>query len=195
MKTKGFGEHRRIADLVGRLGRTAHCLQFTDGLNPAQWEALRYLARANRYSLSPSALAEFLGTTKGTASQTVRALENKGLVRRAPNGRDRRSVTLELTEAGAALLRRDPMAGFERASRSLPGDRLAAVVDGLSRLLRDVQDGCGGRPFGVCQECGHFRPLAAADEPKGPHRCGLVGDPLSESDSALICVSFAPVTR
>ena len=74
----------KIANLINRLGRSIHCRQFAQGLNPAQWESLRFLARANRYSRTPSALAEYLRTTKGTASQTLKSLESKGYVRRVP---------------------------------------------------------------------------------------------------------------
>ena len=56
-----------IANAVNRLCRIAHSLQFAHGLNPAQWDALRYIARANKYSTTPGNLAEYLGTTKGTA--------------------------------------------------------------------------------------------------------------------------------
>ncbi len=55
-----------MADLVDRLARIVHGIQFTSGLNPAQWEALRFVARANRNSRNPKALAKFLGVTKGT---------------------------------------------------------------------------------------------------------------------------------
>jgi DNA-binding MarR family transcriptional regulator len=54
------------------------------GLNPAQWEALRYLSRANRFSNSPIALTRFLGSTKGTISQTIEALERKGFITKGP---------------------------------------------------------------------------------------------------------------
>ena len=70
----------RVAELIDRLGRMTRELQYVDGLNPAQWEALRYLNRANRYSRTPGGVADFLGATKGTISQTVSALESKGLI-------------------------------------------------------------------------------------------------------------------
>lgn len=96
----------RVADLIERPGRLADTLQRSGGLVPAQWEALRYLSRANRYSRHPGALAAFLGATKGTVSQTVIALERKGLVVRSDDPRDRRSVQIDLTEAGRAASRR-----------------------------------------------------------------------------------------
>ena len=51
------------------------------GLLPIQLEALHYLAQCNRYSDTPQAVTDFLGQTKGTVSQTLKVLENRGLVR------------------------------------------------------------------------------------------------------------------
>ena len=47
-------------------------------LSPAQWMALRYFARANPFSRTPSAFAAFQATTRGTASQAIKALEASG---------------------------------------------------------------------------------------------------------------------
>src|SRR5271165_5518540 len=110
---------QRVAELIDRLARLTRELQFVHGLNPAQWEALRFLARANRYSRSPGALAEFLGTTKGTASQTLIALENKGYIARARSDTDRRAMRLELTPEGEALLQQDPILTIEHAASRL----------------------------------------------------------------------------
>ena len=73
-----------IADMVERLGRLLRSRGYEHDLNPAQWEALRYLGRCNRFSNNPSALSNFLGATKGTVSQTVSSLERKGLLTKVP---------------------------------------------------------------------------------------------------------------
>lgn len=174
-----------LATLVGRLQRAVHGLQFTDGLNPAQWEALRYVARANRYSRKPGALAVFLGTTKGTASQTVKALEAKGYVDRVPTRRDRRAVRIELTAKGASLLKRDPMREVARVAGAWDKRDLVMMTGLLTRLLRGVQDGCGGREFGVCEDCRYLGPGAA-----GEFCCGLNGDRLEASEMARLCINF-----
>ena len=75
-------QRNRLTDLLDRVNRMTRGLQYAQGLNPAQWDALRFVARANKYSRTSGALARFLGTTKGTASQTVNALEKKGLLTR-----------------------------------------------------------------------------------------------------------------
>ena len=55
------GQGPRVAELIDRLSRLTRELQYVDGLNPAQWEALRFLSRANKYSRTPGAVAQFLG--------------------------------------------------------------------------------------------------------------------------------------
>ena len=68
---------RMIMWPLERLARIMRAREHEGGLNPAQWEALRYLSRANRFSDSPGALTRYLGATKGTISQTLMALERK----------------------------------------------------------------------------------------------------------------------
>lgn len=178
----------KIADMVERLGRLAAAAQREEGLVPAQWEALRYLGRANRYSRSPGALAQFLGSTKGTVSQTVLALERKQLVRRTRDRQDRRGVELRLTAKGEALLERDPLARLSDAAQELPAPVQAALAAGLTALLSRLQKQAGRRSFGQCATCRFFRPNDAGTEPGGPHRCGITLEPLSGSDSQLICM-------
>ncbi len=178
---------RHIAELLDRLGRATHALQFVHGLNPAQWEALRFLGRANRYSRSPTILAEYLGTTKGTASQTLRALEDKGYVRRCKDCADRRGVTLEITSEGRALLDLDPMRDIEQAVAALAAPCAAHLAEGLAQVLAKVRSRCRQGQFGVCERCSH---LVAAGESQTT-QCGLTGDTLSLDERKLLCANFS----
>ena len=178
---------QRLADLVNRLGRGVHCLQFADGLNPAQWDALRYIGRANRYSRNPSALASYLKTTKGTASQTIKALEAKGLVTRQPHCTDGRAVHLVVTEDGDAALERDPLKNLEAAIREL-GTGIDTAKQVLCQLIDGVEDASGKRGFGVCEDCTHFCRNMLPKDSCGPHMCGLTQEPLSTSEAIQICV-------
>lgn len=179
----------RVAELVDRLARVTRELQYVDGLNPAQWEALRYLARANRYSRSPGALADFLGATKGTASQTLIALEAKGHITRTRSIDDRRSVNLELTEQGKEILRHDPILAIEQAVGSLGPETGAELVRGLSRLLHDLQKRNGIKEFGVCAECTLYC-VAGDILPAEGDQCGKTGERIGEMEKSLICVNF-----
>lgn len=183
-----------LSALVERLGRMTHVLQYSTGLNPSQWEALRYLARANRYSASPSALAQFLGCTKGTVSQTVIALESKGFVRRVRGRPDGRSVHLEVTAAGRALLCNDPLRVIEEAGRSLPENERAAMMRGMNRLLERLCTAKGRAGFGVCGDCIHLdtRPCADGKGKEGDCVCGLTDEPLCAEEIDKLCVNFQP---
>lgn len=177
----------RIAELLDRLGLFQRSRQQADGLNPAQWEALRYVSRANRYSRSPTALTSFLGATKGTVSQTLLALERKRLLSRRRDARDGRAIRLELTPAGLACLAADPLGEVAAAAEGLMPETRQALSDGLTELLTALQRDHDRRPFGICASCRFFHRDGSATEPGGPHRCGLTGEPLAEPETALIC--------
>jgi len=174
-----------LAQLIDRLDRLVRSGETLQGLNPAQWEALRYLARANRFSRTPAALADYLGSTRGTVSQTLIVLEQKGHVARLRSSRDKRSIDLGLTESGRAMLTHDPLhqlAADLAATRSVD---LAAVVTLLREVLFRAIARNGGRAFGVCRSCRHFRQLPPSADSYG--RCTLLDEPLSEADAAAIC--------
>jgi DNA-binding MarR family transcriptional regulator len=171
-----------LIDRIERLGRGGVQIH---GLNPAQWEALRYLARANRFSRTPAGLAAYLGSTRGTVSQTLIALEQKGFVMRGANEKDRRSVALGLTAKAHDALAEDPLLGVARDLAEAAGGEVASIADTLKNALRATIRRNGGRPFGLCRTCRHFRHDDAAAG--GVHFCSLLKAPLSEADSRHIC--------
>ena len=183
----------RAVELLDGMGRIAHGLQFALGLNPAQWEALRFLARANRYSRSPSALADFLGTTKGTASQTLIALESKGLVKRTRRASDRRSVDLEVTPSGMELIEKDPMGLVLEAASRLSRDECEAMNAGLGRLVANLQRAIGLPEFGPCPECVQFCEGTGEPGAQLVCRCALTDDELPFHDLHLVCAKFESV--
>jgi DNA-binding MarR family transcriptional regulator len=175
-------------DLLDRASRLVHSLQQAEGLRPAQWEALRYLGRANRYSRSPSAVTAFLHATRSPVSQVINTLVARGLVDREPNPRDKRGVYLKLTDKGRQVLQRDPLNRVSAAVHALEDSAREAIELGLDKFLAEVQRGRHHPAFGICGSCRHFRTDGAPGDIGGPHRCGLTHEPLSEDDSRLICV-------
>lgn len=172
----------RAAHLIERLARAIRAADFETGLNPAQWEALRYLARANRFSRTPAALAGFFNSSRGTVSQTLIALEAKGLVEKARSDRDARSFTLALTAAGKAMLARDGETAIARAIDA--GGAAAIIAAALEGALRHTIAQRGGKAFGACKTCRHFRRGA------GAHHCALLDEPLTAQDAEAICVEM-----
>ena len=180
----------KIATLLDRLSRVSREMQFVHGLNPAQWEALRFIAAANRYSRTPGALADYLGSTKGTVSQTLIALETKGLIQRVRSKTDKRRVTLQVTPAGQDLVDRDPIHDIVHAASALDPALREDVVTGLESLLEALQNRQGAKRFGVCCTCGLY--IASPSEPCSERqRCGLTGDPIAQSEVNRVCVNFS----
>jgi DNA-binding MarR family transcriptional regulator len=172
-----------------RLSRLARAAEHDDGLNPAQWEALRYLARANRLSDSPGALTRYLGATKGTISQTVIALERKGLVGKTVRASERRSVVLSLTEKGVEQLARDPWLKLAHAIEELGGKTRRRLGKGLLTLLTQELQRGNHASFGSCATCRFFREKGRDSEEAGPHLCMLIDQPLSEAEAGKICIA------
>jgi DNA-binding MarR family transcriptional regulator len=131
---------RALAELVERLGRYTQQRGFRDGLNPAQWAALRFLARASESARTVGAFARSQMTTAGTATQTMAALVRKGYVTRAARRSGRRAVRLDLTERGRAMLATDPLNDTVAAMRAMSPDEREALAEGLLALSRHLLD-------------------------------------------------------
>lgn len=184
---------RTVAEMVIQLGR-AGCCEGPGGLTAAQWTALRYFARANRFSRTVSAFAGFHATTKGTASQTVKSLVGRQLLTRTPSERDGRSATLDLTSAGQALLAQDPFQTLVDAVARLPRQQRRDVAAGLAQVLENLARESGRRRFGACKDCFYF---CGADAPGQPavFTCRLVQEPLDRNETAQICFNFRSEAR
>jgi DNA-binding MarR family transcriptional regulator len=183
------GTHSTV--VLERLSRLMRAAEHDGDLNPAQWEALRYLARANRFSNSPAALTRYLGATKGTISQTVIALERKGYIVKAERPGEKRSIVLTLTAKGEEKLRQDPWARLSVDIDELGSKTRRRLAAGLDELLTAQVKQRSFRSFGFCQTCRFFRDndkTATAE----PYRCILFDVPLSAAESDHICVEHQP---
>jgi DNA-binding MarR family transcriptional regulator len=156
------------------------------GLQSVQLEALRFLANCNRYSDTPTAVTEYLRVTKGTASQTIRVLKNRGLVSTTADPNDRRVQHLKPTPEGLEVLASCcPPPQFAEAVSGLSDDGGPLAVE-LVTLLRGLQESNRFRPFGVCGTCQHL--LASPD---GEQTCGLTREKLTAKDTTKLCREFA----
>jgi DNA-binding MarR family transcriptional regulator len=183
---------RMIVWPMERLARLMRAREHDDGLNPAQWEALRFLKRANRFSNSPGALTRYLGATKGTVSQTLIALERKGYIARALREGGRKSISLSLTAKGVEALARDPWADLARAAEDLGGKTKRRLQRGLAELLEQELGRSGVASFGLCSTCRFFRERGRSDDANGPHLCMAFEEALTEADTSRICHEHAP---
>jgi len=179
----------RTAALIERVGRLLSTEAHAEGLLPVQWEALRYLQRANRFSTTASAMTAYLGLTKGTVSQTLKALETRRLVKKRVNTKDRRSNHLSLTVKGRNLLGRDPLVATVAALDDLNLSTQSALDNGLQTLLSARLAAQDRQPFGQCRDCRYF---ARRHPDGGPHFCQLLKEPLAKSEADAICFEQRP---
>ncbi|HXF88188.1 MAG TPA: MarR family transcriptional regulator [Xanthobacteraceae bacterium] len=179
------------AHLIDRLERLARSGERVGDLNPAQWEALRYLARANRFSRTPAALADYLASTRGTVSRTLASLEEKGYVARTASARDGRSVEFALSPEGERAVKHDPLLALARDIEAATGAMLPEFLDSLRQTLRRAIARNRGRAFGACYTCRHFR-ANVRPASRAPHHCALLDEPLSQADSQAICAEQEP---
>jgi DNA-binding MarR family transcriptional regulator len=138
-------EEARLAEAVERLiAVVIRQRSAIPGPEPRQLtttQALALLTLADAGSLRLGALADTIATTDATASRTVDVLEGAGFARRVRDPSDGRGITVEITPAGRAEVkrRRDRMAAMVgELLKGLPPDeqrRFVELLSGLHDLL------------------------------------------------------------
>jgi DNA-binding MarR family transcriptional regulator len=189
---------RETAELLLLVGRLVQAEGYDGELSPAQWMALRYFSRANSFSRNPSAFAEFQATTRGTASQAIKALETDGYLVRHRSKADRRSFNLRLTNKGKKALARDPFEVLVRAVDSLDAKEQTTTHHALHRVLTTVAASGAHRRFGVCQDCAYLRKETCRNvtsSRSSAPECLLLGVPIQSEDTGLLCVHFQPTSE
>jgi DNA-binding MarR family transcriptional regulator len=161
-------------------------------LHPAQRALLAALASEGE-SLRPSELAARLGVSAASISDSIRAVEAKGWVVRAPDPVDARARRLSLTGDGAALI-----AGLQRAGgglstllNALSDQDAAAMLRIMQLLIQQAQ--LQGLASGIrtCLGCAYFRPYATGDI-ELPHFCAFVGASFGDADLRMDCAEQKP---
>ncbi len=95
----------RVMRLARHLDRARREAFSAHHLDTWEFDVLSALRRAGTpYSLSAGQLGTETGVTSGTMTNRIDRLEQRGLVRRAPDPVDRRGVQVVLTDAGRAAV-------------------------------------------------------------------------------------------
>ncbi|WP_263170583.1 MarR family winged helix-turn-helix transcriptional regulator [Streptomyces sp. SCSIO ZS0520] len=132
-----------FADDRGRVLREA-------GIDAATLDLLSVVRRSGPpYALSTREIAARTLVTAGAVSQRVARAEREGLVRRTPGTTGRRTVLVELTDAGHALIERSVDAVLGREAflvQGLTEEERAALTGLLGKLLADVRQRMARRP-------------------------------------------------
>ncbi len=172
---------------ISHLFRSEVRLQGMDfDLHPIQLNAMYYLTRSNRYSNTPQGVTEYFGLTKGTVSQTLKALDGKGLIRKTRDKKDGRVIHLDVTAKGKKLLDKVLKGNMiQQTAEGLSEVSTAQLIENLQELLRSMQELNGMKPFGVCNNCRFNKTLEG-----GQFLCELTQEKLSPKDTTLLCIEY-----
>ncbi|WP_120499170.1 MarR family winged helix-turn-helix transcriptional regulator [Roseovarius sp. EL26] len=172
-------QHLHLRELINRLARLDASSAWVGDLNPTQRAVLGYLSRANRFSRSPSHVAEYLGSTRGTVSQTFKSLVQKGYVTEKRSAQDKRVVSFDLTKRGIDAITHD--SPLEDGLAALNSEQLDGLQQGLTSALETIIAQNDGRSFGQCHTCVHHEP-----RPTGGY-CNLLSIALKAEETTQIC--------
>lgn len=156
------GLDRSPMGIVGRISRLAQLLQVElervfgeHGLNGGEFDVLAALRRSGSpYRLTPTELSRSLMVTSGGMTKRLKALADRGLIRRERDPTDARVNVVALTPAGSRLVEEVLPRHIANETRLLAGlgvegrEELAGLLAALAVSLGDeagVAPGAGRR--------------------------------------------------
>lgn len=188
---------RRLRDGLERIGAAMRADRWgvaeEAGLTATQLHALTFVAGRGEGGIRLGAVAEHLGVTQPTATDSVAALVRKGLLTKLADPADKRAVAIRATPAGQAVVRAVGLAvsSTERALDTLSIDEQSKLLDLVIKTIRALQEAEAIPPQRLCVTCRHFRPYAHEDAAL-PHHCALVDAPFGGRHLRLDCGEHAP---
>jgi len=185
---------RETVELLVQAARAWYFEGDRNGLRDREWMALRFLARANKFSRTPSALAGFIGATRATASQIVKTLESKSYLFRKPSREDKRSVMLCVTPQGEKFIsQHDPINHVLNAVAALRTEECIALRDSLREILNHLDAAYHRLNASICRDCMFLAgrsPTTGKGRAPDEFTCRLYRAPVALEEIELLCTSF-----
>lgn len=155
-----------------------------EGLTPTQADVLR-LVVDRPDGVRPSFAAAFVGVSQPTGSDSIAALQSKGLVERFGDPRDGRATLVRATRAGRALARRWTNSYAAIVNALSAADREALLGAALN-AIRSLQSRGAIPAQRMCFTCASFIENAQPGTAT-PHHCRLLGEPLRIAELRVDC--------
>ncbi|WP_177320109.1 MarR family winged helix-turn-helix transcriptional regulator [Actinoplanes philippinensis] len=161
-------------------------------LSPLQADII-LLLHGRGGALRQGEIVTALASTPPTVSDAVKVLRKKELVDAGRDPGDARVMLLGLTPAGhdeAARLAIQSEKLTDAVSALDPAD-FAAMLRGMTHLMRELQDRRAIPVSQMCLTCRFFVPQAHAD-PLRPHHCDFVDAPFGDAELRVTCPDHDP---
>lgn len=154
-------------------------------LSPTQAKALLLVEDGIQ---SPSEISKRIGVSRASLSDSLTALQDKGLLKKRRSPEDSRATILELTAKGRR--RSDGLADWPTALQEslddLNTEEKQMLLRVLSKIIANLQDQGSVSVPRMCTNCRFFRPNAHAGSKK-PHHCDYINSAFSDGELRLDC--------
>ncbi|RKE85653.1 MarR family transcriptional regulator [Rhizobium sp. AG855] len=161
------------------------------GLNPTQL-AILVLLEGRHSGMSVKDISAHLGVSQPTATDSVLALERKGLVLKQVSETDKRGLAITITREGLSLLSGEHSGTLaDRAVASLTDDEQQDLLLALIKMIRSLQAENAIPVQRMCVSCRFFAPFAHAGSAQ-PHHCHLVDAAFGQRDLRVDCREHEP---
>lgn len=159
----------------------------TSGLNPTQLAILELLG-GREDGLGVKEIAANLGVAQPTATDSIAALERKGLVAKQSAAIDKRSVNVGITPRGMLVLEagRSQHGVAEQTVDALADHEQEDLLITLVKMIRHLQEIDAIPIQRMCANCRYFAPFAHSDAAQ-PHHCNFVDAAFGQRDIRIDC--------
>jgi DNA-binding MarR family transcriptional regulator len=188
-------QRRQAAAGLDQLASLVRAQSWRKDLPPTQAALLRVLEGVPAGQRARQ-LAERLGISAASLSDSLKALETKGWIERLPDPADGRAAIIRLSAEGKTLaldlLGGD--GGMSALLKRLGSEDLGALLRITQLLVSEAQQqGLASGPR-TCLGCRFFQPYASGDRGR-PHFCGFVQKPFGDPELRVDCADQEAGTK
>jgi len=188
-------QRRQAAAGLDQLASLVRAQSWRKDLPPTQAAVLRVLESVPGGQRARQ-LAERLGISAASLSDSLKALEAKGWIERLPDPADGRAAIIRLSAQGKALAQEllGGDGGMAALLKRLGAEDLGALLRITQLLVFEAQQqGLASGPR-TCLGCRFFQPHASGDRDK-PHFCGFIRKPFGDPELRVDCAEQEAGTR
>lgn len=181
---------RKITAALERISTAFRVLLWNESkenaLSPIQNQILVFLLFHRPEHCTVSYLAEEFQVTKATVSDSIRVLENKGLITKNENILDSRSQIISLTEAGKEIAANASKfaSGLEISVNNLTEEQKETVFKSLTDVIHSLHQQNIISLKRMCFSCSNYSNI------NGQHYCKLLERNLENSEIRIDCLEF-----